>query len=241
MDGSLGSGTSPSTSMTSLQALRLAKKTLRKQMATKLYSLSPASIAFQSSQIVPFIIGLPSFQKAESVSIYVNMNKGEVHTEELCRQTLALGKKLYVPRFASTKVDNNVATFETEMRMLRVFDWADFEAMLTNKWGIREPEDMLGAHKREDALEADTGGDGLDLILVPGVAFDRYKGRLGHGKGYYDRYIAKCGMFQKERSRSRPVTIALALKEQILAEPQRVPSDDLDQQLDGVVTFQGPL
>jgi 5-formyltetrahydrofolate cyclo-ligase len=226
----------------SQEVLRHAKRTLRKQMAIQLNTLSNSSIMTQSGDITSLVLHHPAYQKAEKVSIYVSMEKGEVNTDQLCRETLALGKKLYVPRFAKTAQESDQKVgFEVDMKMLRVGDWNDFEAMVMNRWGIREPESIIGKLQREDALDTESGGDGLDLILVPGVAFDRAKGRLGHGKGYYDRYIQRCQAFQQHLGHTGPVTMALALQEQVLAEPQRVPCDERDQQLDHIMSSHGPL
>lgn len=69
-----------------------------------------------------------------------------------------------------------------------------------------------------------------DLVLVPLVAFDRFGGRLGQGGGFYDRTL---GALRKKR----PVlAIGLAFAEQ---ETSKVPSDPLDETLDGVLTPSG--
>lgn len=116
--------------------------------------------------------------------------------------------------------------------MLRLRTLAEYEGMKMNRWGIREPEEEYAAGveeisegaalsqggqsqsqsqsqservKRENALDPSTGGSGLDLILSPGVAFDEQAGRLGHGKGYYDRYLARCEEFAQQRGKAGPV------------------------------------
>lgn len=142
---------------TCIHALKQAKKALRKEMAVRLSALDPASIASQSARITSHVVRHPAFQKAEKISIYVSMEKGEVKTEALCRETLKLGKRLYVPRFASAAASTSekkqagiTSTFNTDMRMLRIHDWTDFEAMIMNKWGIREPADVIDTANRED-------------------------------------------------------------------------------------------
>ncbi|ELU41376.1 vacuolar protein [Rhizoctonia solani AG-1 IA] len=79
-----------------------------------------------------------------------------------------LGKTLYVPRMNGRVID-----------MLRVYDLRDLDALPSGKWGIQEPEPV------KDAMQA---GD-LDLIVMPGVAFDDKLARLGYGRGYYDRFV----------------------------------------------------
>ena len=57
----------------------------------------------------------------------------------------------------------------------------------------------------------------LDLIIMPGVVFDTTMGRLGHGKGYYDKFMAKLEKEYSIYKINRPTIIALALREQVLA------------------------
>lgn len=62
---------------------------------------------------------------------------------------------------------------------------ADIESWPKNKWGIPEPP--KGGHPRLEALDEESD---LDLFIVPGLAFDKERGRLGQGAGFYDRYLA---------------------------------------------------
>lgn len=52
----------------------------------------------------------------------------------------------------------------------------------------------------------DTTKEGLDLILMPGLAFDRHLNRLGHGRGYYDTYLHRCALFSQQHGIGRPHT-----------------------------------
>jgi 5-formyltetrahydrofolate cyclo-ligase len=69
---------------------------------------------------------------------------------------------------------------------------------------------------------------GLDLILMPGLGFDRAGNRLGRGKGFYDSYLERC----MRHARGKPYTVALAFKEQLCPD---IPVDDNDVLIDEVL------
>lgn len=69
---------------------------------------------------------------------------------------------------------------------------------------------------------------GLDLILMPGLGFDRSGRRLGRGKGFYDNYLERC----ITQSSGKPYTIAVAFKEQLC---QEIPVDNHDMLIDEVL------
>lgn len=98
--------------------------------------------------------------------------------------------------------------------------------------------------------------DGLDLVLMPGVAFDRERNRLGHGKGnvfpsaqqitadcvsqgYYDRYIARLEAWSEKTAKKMPALVALALNDQIVDE--EIPTDATDYKPDLVLTPDGQI
>ena len=120
-------------------------------------------------------------------------------------------KRCYIPRYFSDP------TKPMDMVLLR--DMADCESLPETKWKIKQP---LETESRPEALEHP---EGLDLVLVPGLAFTADGARLGRGKGYYDTYLAKCG--------PRTKTLALAFKEQVL---EGVPMEEHDRRVDQVVT-----
>jgi 5-formyltetrahydrofolate cyclo-ligase len=73
-----------------------------------------------------------------------------------------------------------------------------YESLSTNKWGIREFSEEEIAHLKSTRE--------LDVIIVPGLAFDAQGRRIGHGRGYYDRFIAECEREAKEMRRQSPLT-----------------------------------
>ena len=64
------------------------------------------------------------------------------------------------------------------------------------------------------------------LIIIPGIAFDRKGGRIGYGKGYYDRFLAKTNAFR----------LALTFDFQIL---ERVPTEKHDETMNGILSESG--
>lgn len=195
-----------------------------------MYAL-PLTIAYAVTERV---LAHPYFQRARTVSIYLSAPAAEIDTWALCRAALRSGKLLYVPRFSTlgAGADAREAHSFTEMLMLRVYDVHELEQALTvNKWGIAEPAlQRLDGTLRENVLDTPYG---LDLILLPGLAFDRQGARLGQGKGYYDRYLAQCAHQAQALQRAPPSTMALALREQLL---EAVPRDAHDQPVHHLVT-----
>jgi 5-formyltetrahydrofolate cyclo-ligase len=147
------------------------------------------------------------------------MQGGEVDTGVLVSEILRAGKTLYVPRIERTT--------PSHMELLQIRDLDDLQSLPSGTWGIKEPGlEWNGGKRRPNAL--DEGCDGLELILVPGVAFDHSLSRLGHGKGYYDRFISSY-----TAQRQRPLLVALALRQQII--DGEVPIGSHDWKMDLVV------
>ncbi|KAF5379056.1 hypothetical protein D9615_005994 [Tricholomella constricta] len=203
-----------------LTSLRAQKKALRKVMSAKLQLLPASAIEEQSRAVAARVLSLPSFQRSRSVSCYLSMPSGELDTSSLVSEILARGQNLFVPKIASK---------EGHMEFLKLNGTEDLNSLPSGVWGIKEPEPQWQGSPRQNAMDPDF--EGLDIILLPGVAFDKSLSRLGHGKGYYDRFITSyCST-----GKPRPLLVALALREQVL-EGSAVPIGDHDWKMDLVVT-----
>jgi len=196
------------------------KKLLRKQLRNLLQAISEKDLISQSNAIYKQVISLKQYQNSKNISIYLNMPKGEVRTENLLKHALNSGKNCYVPYIV-----NN-----SKMEMVKINSWEDFLSYPKSKWGYPEPSGMSESTK---ALKT----EGLDLIIVPGMAFDLYGNRLGHGKGYYDRYIERAREFSKSKNIDNPYCVSLSLKEQLLN--KIIPTNQYDIKPDVIVTPQG--
>ncbi|KAI8640709.1 5-formyltetrahydrofolate cyclo-ligase-like protein [Parasitella parasitica] len=196
------------------------KKQLRKDMANRLGLLSTSELKKQSRSVQQKLQEMDVFRASKNVSIYISMPNSEIVTTDIIHDLLNSDKNCFIPRCTKNTMD-----------MVKINDIEDFESLPINKWNIPEPP---LDQPRADAID-DNYGNGLDLILVPGVAFDKARNRIGHGKGYYDRYIKKCNIWADEHGIDRPKTIALSLKEQIL-EVGAIPLEETDERLDFILT-----
>jgi len=147
--------------------IREAKRALRQQICTELSRLRPAERAAASAQARARLAAQPLWQTAQWVLFFAPMPE-ELDVWPLLAEALSAGKQVALPRFVA------------ETRVYEACSIQDLELDLqVGHFGIREPNRRCA---RLSSIR-------LDLILVPGVAFDLRGGRLGRGKGYYDRLL----------------------------------------------------
>ena len=189
--------------MTEDQQVAKRKRLLR--ATTMMMRRAQEQKAERSRRITDRFICLSPLQCAQTVAVYVSTS-AEVNTHEFIQHCWNQGKQLVVP-----------CCLGKELQLFRVETWAE---LAPRTMGILEPKDELISR-----IDRQIAAGEVDLFAVPGVAFDRHGGRLGFGKGYYDRLLS--------RSRSTARKIGLAFDCQILEE---IPMGPQDVFMDLVVT-----
>lgn len=140
------------------------KDNLRKVILAKRASLSPAEIKNKSDEIRKRLFSLREFKEAEVVMFFVSY-RSEVNTHKMISQALK-GKIVAVPKTSSRSMVPSIITSMKELS--------------PNKKGILEPKKI-----RKIGLKD------IDVVIVPGIAFDKKCHRLGYGRGYYDKFLKK--------------------------------------------------
>lgn len=158
-----------------------------------------------SERIVRRFMDLPEYEKAGTVMFYVDV-RDEVRTRQALPEALASGKRIVVPYC----LDGELELFWLE----------NMDELELGMYRILEPKVEL----RDVASKRLTPTD-LDLVMVPGVAFDRNGGRTGHGKGYYDKLL--------QHARKDAPLVALSFECQLFEE---IPAESHDIFMDKVVT-----
>lgn len=196
-------------------AIKMAKRSLRREVQNKLSQVPREDIAKQSQTIHSKLFQLKQFAQAERVGLYLSM-PNEVDTVAILQKCLDDGKLCFVPRF-------DVHT--RHMDFVQCFSMDDYRSMpIEPKYQIKQPP--MSDTTRPLALS--TGG--LDLLLVPAVAFTLSGHRLGHGKGYFDTWLAR---YRQADKVVYPFTVGLALTQQIV---EQVPLDQWDVTIDRVIS-----
>ncbi|KAL3806917.1 hypothetical protein ACHAXA_000393 [Cyclostephanos tholiformis] len=214
-------------------------------------SSSSLLLSQRSDQVFERLFSLPQYESAKSIGIFLSMPYGEIRTNNAVRHMMncgsssstsstssssssvggrgGRGKVLYVPRvgldFGRSEMDmvkcdvgptTNTTTAESTEKMTMFYDgWP------RNRWGIPEPPHASCATPDDVAMPGD-----IDLLVVPGLAFDINGHRLGQGKGYYDRFIARMRRDALGRPNcagglelgKTPLLVGVCLEEQFLHE-----------------------
>ena len=158
--------------MTNIQhpddALQALKKQIREQAHVN--RNAQASKDELSQTICAKFVSLPEYSQAKTVMYYIDV-RSEVRTRHYLPTALTQQKKIVVP-------------WCNDRGELELFHLENMEELAVGMYKILEPKPELrtAATKQVQAQE-------LDLIMVPGVAFDRNGARMGHGKGYYDKLL----------------------------------------------------
>lgn len=151
------------------------KGAIRSHVADKLKALPELFIHQASNAIFENLKSLPSFTNSNGVSIYLNM-QAEVLTGTVLEYSLQQNKAVFIPKVIG-KNSPDMVMYELSNGLQEI------EKFPRNRWGIPEPS-VESAKSRPDG----TYSGKIDCVIMPGVAFDKNRGRVGHGKGYYGKY-----------------------------------------------------
>jgi 5-formyltetrahydrofolate cyclo-ligase len=178
------------------------KDEVRKANLGQRISLGKKERMRKSKIIQQRLMDLQEYRQAQTVMLYLNFRE-EVETTALAKATIDSQKKLILPRCASH-------------RILLPLEVCDLEQDIEpGTYGIREPKLTLRVVEPSE----------IDLIIVPGTAFDLQGNRLGYGGGYYDRFLM----------RLKPLTpiVALGFECQVIGQ---VPVDRHDVKMTKLIT-----
>ena len=171
---------------------------LRERKKKERASMSLEEAADKSRRIAEALFSLPEFKQAKTVAFYVNKDEArEVRTQEMILDALRTGKRVVVPFVTGDGMEFSEISGPSDLS--------------PGAFGVPEPRPEI---RRPVPLRE------IDLIIVPGVAFDTGGGRIGYGKGFYDRFLRR---LLSERPDAR--VVGLAFEMQIVDRIERKPSD----------------
>lgn len=181
------------------------KQELRTRYLSYRNGLSAGKRKEKSAEIWRRLKQEAAFQEAEAVLVYMDY-RSEVMTAALVEELLLSGeKRIFAPK--------------VEGMNIRFYEITAMDDLTEGYQGIREPEADEGKLFTQEMAQ-----EQKSLILVPGAVFDRQRGRMGYGKGFYDRYLAEFPSLH---------SAALAFECQIA---KKVPEEAHDKKTDMIIT-----
>ncbi len=140
------------------------KREIRKQMHERRLLQPDAKRRGESKRILEHLFSLPEFKGAKNVLFYLS-KKYEVRTDEMILKAISEGKAVFLPK--------------TKGNWLEIYEISSLEKMVRGLYDVLEP----------DAKGFPADPKKIDCVIVPGVSFDIHGNRIGHGLGYYDRFL----------------------------------------------------
>ena len=198
--------------------VRQQKKALRKEIRAKVKATT--DIPEQSQKVWDRLIEMEVYKESKTIGLFLSMPTNEIQTDPILEHALSSStpkKQIYVPQ-----VGKNFEQADMEL-MKCPSEVGFYKQWPKNKWQIPEPPETL---EKEMAQPGD-----LDLLIVPGLAFDANGSRLGQGKGYYDRFLARM-----RKDHSKPTLVAVCMEPQYLGTAQTIPTHEHDYTMEYIVT-----
>lgn len=187
------------------------KKELRKRMISLREKQSQTDRKRWSRQIVDYVLQWDLYRQADTLALFLPFGH-EVDIAPLVDKAVEAGKTALIP-----KVDK-------EANELRFYCFTDWDQLVPGPFGIREP----------DSSRAEPGRlRDIQLIVTPGLAFDRYGGRLGYGGGFYDRFFSR---LLAESGNRLPPRAGVGFEIQVV---ERIPMQPYDVPITHLITEKG--
>lgn len=151
-----------------------------------------------ASKVASVLKSLPEYREARRVGIYLSMPTAEISTRAIVLHALQEKKKVFVPyiyRFDRS----DPRRLKSAMDMVSLQSPEDYESLQPDSWGIPTPGEetmnrrnhILGEKAISQCNMDETRKEDLEIIIMPGLAFDQKLSRLGHGKGFYDLFLER--------------------------------------------------
>ena len=186
-----------------------SKPAIRSTLKGTLSAISPTDRTAQSKQLAEHLIGSELYRSAGTILAYAAL-PSELDLDPFINNALADGKRVCIPAIDWASKSMQPAAIENLDDDLEI-----------GRYGVRSPRDRCLLVEPQN----------IDLILVPGLGFDRDLNRLGRGAGFYDRMIESICTTSTGR-----VVVGVCYSCQIV---ERIPTEPHDFPMDRVITQTG--
>jgi 5-formyltetrahydrofolate cyclo-ligase len=187
-----------------MDEIKALKEQIRKDMAKVINGFTEKQRMAKTNSIEGKLFDFANFLEARIVLLYIE-GENEVRTRNIFKQSLKINKILVLPAFEPERFKASIYKVDSLEKDLQ-----------PGPRGVPQPNP---ARCKQVPVQK------VDIAIIPGLAFDEKGGRIGSGKGYYDRLIPELPATTRK--------VALAFEEQIM--PQ-VPSESHDKHVDIIIT-----